>query len=47
MLPFASEEEYQATVGIVKKFKEGVGQDLHEKLLQRARTKRNWVGIVI
>ncbi|KAM4600751.1 peroxisomal carnitine O-octanoyltransferase-like [Polymixia lowei] len=41
--PFASEEEYQATVDIVRRFKEGVGQDLHQKLLQRARTKRNWL----
>ncbi|XP_071759425.2 peroxisomal carnitine O-octanoyltransferase isoform X1 [Centroberyx gerrardi] len=41
--PFASEEEYQATVNTVRKFKEGVGRDLHQKLLQRAKTKRNWL----
>ncbi|XP_056142430.1 peroxisomal carnitine O-octanoyltransferase-like isoform X1 [Lampris incognitus] len=41
--PFASEEEYQTTVDIVRKFKEGVGRDLHQRLLQRARKKRNWL----
>ncbi|KAM3872650.1 peroxisomal carnitine O-octanoyltransferase-like [Diretmus argenteus] len=41
--PFASEEDYQATVDIVRKFKDGVGQELHQKLLQRAKTKRNWL----
>uniref|UniRef100_A0A667XJ02 Peroxisomal carnitine O-octanoyltransferase n=1 Tax=Myripristis murdjan TaxID=586833 RepID=A0A667XJ02_9TELE len=41
--PFASEEEYQATVDTVRKFKEGVGPHLHKKLLQRAKTKRNWL----
>ena len=41
--PFASEEEFKATVDIVRKFQEGVGKELHQKLLQRARTKKNWV----
>lgn len=41
--PFASEEEYQATAGIVRRFGEGVGKELHQKLLHRARTKRNWL----
>lgn len=41
--PFASEEEFKATVDIVNKFKEGVGKELHQKLLQRAKTKKNWV----
>ncbi|XP_034030719.1 peroxisomal carnitine O-octanoyltransferase [Thalassophryne amazonica] len=41
--PFASEEEYRATVDIVKKFKDGIGRDLHQKLLHRAKTRRNWL----
>lgn len=41
--PFASEEEFGATVAIVKRFEEGVGQELHQKLLQRAKSKRNWL----
>ncbi|KAG7470020.1 hypothetical protein MATL_G00134880 [Megalops atlanticus] len=41
--PFATEEEFQATAQIVKLFGKGLGKDLHQKLLQRARTKRNWL----
>uniref|UniRef100_A0A8D0CQ75 Peroxisomal carnitine O-octanoyltransferase n=1 Tax=Sander lucioperca TaxID=283035 RepID=A0A8D0CQ75_SANLU len=41
--PFASEEEFKATADIVSKFQAGVGKELHQKLLQRARMKRNWL----
>ncbi|MED6251884.1 hypothetical protein ATANTOWER_004154 [Ataeniobius toweri] len=41
--PFASETEFKATVDIVRKFREGVGKELHQKLLQRAQDKRNWL----
>ncbi|XP_029602282.1 peroxisomal carnitine O-octanoyltransferase-like isoform X1 [Salmo trutta] len=41
--PFATEEEYQVTAAVVKRFGEGIGKDLHQKLLQRARTCRNWL----
>ncbi|KAJ8288439.1 hypothetical protein COCON_G00010980 [Conger conger] len=41
--PFASEKEFQATSQIVKLFGEGIGKDLHQKLLQRGRAKRNWL----
>uniref|UniRef100_A0A673AS02 Peroxisomal carnitine O-octanoyltransferase n=1 Tax=Sphaeramia orbicularis TaxID=375764 RepID=A0A673AS02_9TELE len=41
--PFASNEEFQATVETVRKFKEGIGRELHQKLQQRAKTKRNWL----
>ncbi|KAK9513785.1 hypothetical protein VZT92_027291 [Zoarces viviparus] len=41
--PFASEEEFKATKDIVRKFQEGVGKELHQKLLQRAKTKKNWL----
>ncbi|XP_061771614.1 peroxisomal carnitine O-octanoyltransferase isoform X6 [Nerophis ophidion] len=40
--PFASETEFHATVDVVQKFQEGIGQELHHKLLQRAKTRRNW-----
>lgn len=41
--PFASEAEFKATVELVRKFREGVGKELHQKLLQRARDRRNWL----
>ncbi|KAK2844568.1 hypothetical protein Q5P01_011227 [Channa striata] len=41
--PFASEDEYKGTVQIVRKFQDGVGKELHQKLLQRAKTKKNWL----
>lgn len=41
--PFAREDEFKATVDIVRTFQEGVGKELHHKLLQRAETKKNWV----
>lgn len=44
--PFASEEEFQSTEETVRKFQGGVGKELHQKLLQRAKSRRNWVCIV-
>uniref|UniRef100_A0A673K378 Peroxisomal carnitine O-octanoyltransferase-like n=1 Tax=Sinocyclocheilus rhinocerous TaxID=307959 RepID=A0A673K378_9TELE len=41
--PFASEEEFQATEAIVKRFEEGIGQQLQQKLLRRAKSRRNWL----
>ncbi|KAM3614448.1 uncharacterized protein V6R79_014547 [Siganus canaliculatus] len=41
--PFASEKELEATVNIVRNFQEGIGKELHQKLLQRAKTRRNWL----
>nr|XP_040020748.1 peroxisomal carnitine O-octanoyltransferase-like isoform X2 [Gasterosteus aculeatus aculeatus] len=41
--PFAREDEFKATVDIVRTFQEGVGKELHHKLLQRAETKKNWL----
>ncbi|XP_063093230.1 peroxisomal carnitine O-octanoyltransferase isoform X3 [Cavia porcellus] len=41
--PFANEEEYKKTEEIVKKFKNGIGGKLHQKLLERAKGKRNWL----
>lgn len=41
--PFASKEEFEATVNIVQKFEEGIGKELHHKLQQRANSKRNWL----
>ncbi|XP_030640253.1 peroxisomal carnitine O-octanoyltransferase [Chanos chanos] len=41
--PFSTEEELKATAAIVKRFAEGIGQDLHQKLLQKAKNKRNWL----
>ncbi|XP_051465450.1 peroxisomal carnitine O-octanoyltransferase isoform X2 [Apus apus] len=41
--PFLSQEEYQRTENIVKKFENGIGKELHQKLLERAKTRRNWL----
>ncbi|XP_035174821.1 peroxisomal carnitine O-octanoyltransferase [Oxyura jamaicensis] len=41
--PFLNEEEYQRTEDIVKKFENGIGKELHQKLLERAKTRRNWL----
>lgn len=45
--PFANEEEYKKTEEIVQKFKNGIGGELHEKLLERAKGKRNWVFMLL
>nr|XP_051696109.1 peroxisomal carnitine O-octanoyltransferase isoform X1 [Oryctolagus cuniculus]XP_051696110.1 peroxisomal carnitine O-octanoyltransferase isoform X1 [Oryctolagus cuniculus]XP_051696113.1 peroxisomal carnitine O-octanoyltransferase isoform X1 [Oryctolagus cuniculus] len=41
--PFANEEEYKKTEEIVQKFQNGIGAELHQKLLERAKGKRNWL----
>ncbi|XP_053569972.1 peroxisomal carnitine O-octanoyltransferase [Bombina bombina] len=41
--PFLSQEEYEHTYNIVKKFENGIGKELHQKLLERAKVKRNWL----
>ncbi|KAM5236783.1 peroxisomal carnitine O-octanoyltransferase [Ctenodactylus gundi] len=41
--PFASEEEYKKTAEIVQKFQNGIGRKLHQRLLERAKGKRNWL----
>lgn len=41
--PFLNEEEYKKTHRIVKDFGNGAGKELHQKLLERARTRRNWL----
>ncbi|XP_020633624.3 peroxisomal carnitine O-octanoyltransferase isoform X1 [Pogona vitticeps] len=41
--PFLNHEEYQRTWDIVKRFENGIGKELHQKLLERAKVKRNWL----
>ncbi|KAF0879424.1 peroxisomal carnitine O-octanoyltransferase [Crocuta crocuta] len=41
--PFANKEEYKKTEEIVQNFQDGVGRKLHQKLLERAKGKRNWL----
>ncbi|TSK20192.1 Peroxisomal carnitine O-octanoyltransferase [Bagarius yarrelli] len=41
--PFASEQEFCNTTAIVKRFVEGIGPHLHQRLLQRAKSRRNWL----
>ncbi|RWS08099.1 peroxisomal carnitine O-octanoyltransferase-like protein [Dinothrombium tinctorium] len=41
--PVVDNAEFAATEEIVKKFENGIGQKLHQKLVQRAQGKRNWL----
>ncbi|KAM8966463.1 peroxisomal carnitine O-octanoyltransferase isoform 1-T1 [Pelodytes ibericus] len=41
--PFLNQEEYEHTYKIVKTFENGVGKELHHKLLERARVRKNWL----
>ncbi|XP_028672955.2 peroxisomal carnitine O-octanoyltransferase [Erpetoichthys calabaricus] len=41
--PFCTEDEFQKTSKIVNDFSKGIGKDLHQKLLKRAKARRNWL----
>ncbi|KAM9308557.1 peroxisomal carnitine O-octanoyltransferase [Gastrophryne carolinensis] len=41
--PFLTEQEYERTREIVQNFREGIGGELHSRLLERARTQKNWL----
>ncbi|XP_072042029.1 peroxisomal carnitine O-octanoyltransferase-like isoform X1 [Amphiura filiformis] len=41
--PVLTPDEYQKTAQIVSDFEKGVGKQLHEKLVQKANTSRNWM----
>uniref|UniRef100_A0A8D0DR25 Peroxisomal carnitine O-octanoyltransferase n=1 Tax=Salvator merianae TaxID=96440 RepID=A0A8D0DR25_SALMN len=41
--PFLNDDEYERTQDIVKRFENGIGKELHQKLLERAKMKRNWL----
>ncbi|XP_032868754.1 peroxisomal carnitine O-octanoyltransferase isoform X1 [Amblyraja radiata] len=41
--PFLNEEELQRSTEIVKRFEKGIGKQLHQKLLERAKVRRNWL----
>ncbi|XP_078273171.1 peroxisomal carnitine O-octanoyltransferase isoform X5 [Rhinoraja longicauda] len=41
--PFLNEEELQRSTEIVKRFEKGIGKQLHQKLLERAKVRRNWI----
>ncbi|XP_022102339.1 peroxisomal carnitine O-octanoyltransferase-like isoform X2 [Acanthaster planci] len=41
--PFLTKDEFDNTRRIVTEFGEGIGKELHKKLLERARTHKNWV----
>lgn len=43
LVPFVTSEEYVRTKRLVAEFEEGVGRILHEKLIEKAKTERNWV----
>eukprot|EP00057_Strongylocentrotus_purpuratus_P031781 XP_785639.4 PREDICTED: peroxisomal carnitine O-octanoyltransferase [Strongylocentrotus purpuratus] len=41
--PLTTDEEYKETERIVGEFGQGIGQELHKKLLERARARKNWL----
>ncbi|KAM4689061.1 peroxisomal carnitine O-octanoyltransferase [Discoglossus pictus] len=41
--PFLNREEYEKTCRIVKNFENGIGKELHQKLLERAKVRKNWL----
>ena len=41
--PFVTDEEMAQTTKIVSEFEQGVGKNLHAKLLRRAKREKNWV----
>lgn len=41
--PHLSYHEYQVTEDIVKRFEQGIGRELHEKLIKKAKAERNWL----
>ncbi|CAH2282382.1 peroxisomal carnitine O-octanoyltransferase [Pelobates cultripes] len=41
--PFLSQEEFENTCKIVKRFENGIGKELHQKLIERARVRKNWL----
>jgi carnitine O-octanoyltransferase len=45
--PHVSDDEYRQTEFVVQQFASGVGKDLHRKLLDKARTEKNWVSLVV
>lgn len=45
--PFLTDEEYLQTDFLVNEFKSGLGKDLQKILLERGKTKRNWVSILL
>lgn len=45
--PHVTEEEYVNTEQLVRNFENGIGPILQEKLAQRAKTRRNWVNLIL
>ena len=41
--PHVTEDEFLTTTDIVENFEKNEGQILHQRLLERAKTHRNWV----
>ena len=43
MRPFVNGRDYLETERQVNLFEDGVGKELHEKLISRAKNSKNWV----
>ncbi|XP_070566797.1 peroxisomal carnitine O-octanoyltransferase-like isoform X2 [Ptychodera flava] len=41
--PHTNTDEFKKTVQIVKSFEEGIGKELHEKLVEKSKQERNWL----
>lgn len=43
LLPFGSDEELKNTREILRRFREGTGPKLHQRIVDRAKVDKNWV----
>lgn len=43
LLPFGTEEELRNSREIIRRFKEGVGPKLHQRIVDRTKVTKNWV----
>lgn len=43
LLPFGTDEELRNSREIIRRFKEGVGPKLHQRIVDRAKVNKNWV----
>lgn len=43
LLPFGTEEELRNSRQIIQRFREGVGPKLHQRIVEKKKTTKNWV----
>lgn len=43
LIPFGTEDELRNSREIIQRFKTGVGQELHQRIVEKAKGTKNWV----